>query len=231
MGFRRLVAILILLACIVCARAASAAVIMLGTAPGTTAGGKPVSAIAKFTTSANQVIVLLSNLQPDPDSVVQCLSGLQFTVSTGQSSGTLASSSGIERTITDTGTYSDGASAATGWELSTEGASLKLDLLPTATAPEHTIIGPPNASNLYPSGNGSIDGGSHNPFMGESATFTITVPGVTAGSSISDAIFQFNTAGKTTANAVTVPEPGSALFLLLCAGVFARRQNHRTSRR
>ena len=97
MGSGRLAAMLLLLMCLASARVASAAIIMLGTAPGATAGGKPISAIATFTTSANQVSILLRNLQPDPDSVVQCLSGLQFTVSTGQNSGTLASSSGIER--------------------------------------------------------------------------------------------------------------------------------------
>src|SRR5437762_3011995 len=80
-----------------------AALITLITPAGSNTGGQPVSAKATFTTAANQVTILLENLQANPSSVVQNLSGLQFSFSTGQNTGTLASSSGVERNIADDG--------------------------------------------------------------------------------------------------------------------------------
>src|SRR5690242_8418620 len=116
---------------VTCCLASHAAVIGFDTPTGATTGGMPVSARATFTTSANQVTVLLENLQANPTSIVQCLSGLQFTISSGQSAGSLSSSSGIERNINTDGTYADAGSAPTGWDLSTAGSDLKLNLLGT----------------------------------------------------------------------------------------------------
>src|SRR5262245_43681654 len=106
---------------ITCSLAANAAIIGFNTPTGATAGGQPVNASVTFTTSANQVGIVLTNLQANPTSVVQCLSGLQFTVSSGQSSGSLSSSSGTERNIASDGTYADAGTASTGWALSTVG--------------------------------------------------------------------------------------------------------------
>jgi hypothetical protein len=220
MRSRSLSAMIALLTCLF-SSSTFAAVISLATPVGADTG-QPVSAKATFTTSAGQIIVLLENLQADPKSAVQCLSGITFTVSTGQNSGTLASSSGTERTIAGDGTYTDGGSAAIGWALSTVGSSLKLDLLSTGTAPTHTIIGPPDGSNQYGNANSSLKG-THNPFIAQSGTFTINVPGVTAASTISTATFQFNTSPGS--NIVGVPEPASAMLMsLLAAGAIARRQ-------
>jgi hypothetical protein len=221
MRFKSLGAMIALLAGLL-SPSAFAAVISLVTPVGADTG-QPVSAKATFTTSAGQIIVLLENLQADPRSAVQCLSGLTFTVSTGQNSGTLASSSGTERTIAGDGSYSDGGSAPIGWALSTSGSSLKLDLLSTGISPTHTIIGPPNGSNAYGNANNSITGGTHSPFIAQSGTFTINVPGVTATSTITAATFQFNTSPGSTI--VGIPEPASALLVgLLGAGASARRQ-------
>jgi hypothetical protein len=200
-----------------------AALITLTTPAGATTGGQPVSAKVTFTTSANQVGIVLQNLQPDPASVVQCLSGLQFTLGSGQTTGTLTASSGMERSIDSTGAFTDGSLAPLGWDLSTVGSSLKLNLLGTPTAPMHTIIGPPDGANIYASGNGSIRSGAHSPFIGLSASFTLNVPGVTAQSTISSAIFQFNTAGNN--NVTGTPEPGTlALAGLAACGAMVRRK-------
>ena len=86
MQFRRICTLIAVLAAIATARVTSAAVITFGMPIGSTAGGQPVNASAKFTTSADQVVVELRNLQPDPTSVIQCLSGLQFTISSEISS-------------------------------------------------------------------------------------------------------------------------------------------------
>ncbi len=204
-----------LLASMVVPGTASAAVIAYQTPAGSSSGGQPVDAKATFTTSANQVQVKLENLQADPRSVTQCLSGLQFTVSTGQSSGSLTSSSGVERTVASDGTFVDGSATAMGWSLSTVGGDLKLNLLGTPTAPDHTIIGPADGSNVYSNANSSITNGVHSPFAALSATFAMNVPGVTAASSISATTFQFNTSPGSTVIA-SVPEPAA----LSCLAVF-----------
>src|SRR5215470_10283724 len=69
------------------------------TPTGSTAGGQPVDATATFTTGAGIVTITLSNLQANPTSVVQALSDLDFVLSNGATSGTLASSSGQDLTV------------------------------------------------------------------------------------------------------------------------------------
>jgi hypothetical protein len=216
--------------CVIALTAASApgALISFITPGNATGGGQPVSAEATFTTSANQVTILLENLQANPTSVVQCLSGLQFRLSTFQNAGTLGTSSGVERNIAGDGSFTDIGAAAVGWSLATAGPDLKLNLLNTPTAPDHTIIGPPDGSNLYSNANGSIVNGTHSPFIGLSASFTLNVPGVTAQSTVSSAIFQFNTSAGTTVPGITItqfPEPGTlALAGLAACGAMIRRK-------
>lgn len=198
---------------IVFVRSAGAALIVYETPAGALQGSLPVSARATFTTSANQVHIVLENLQADPKSVVQCLSGLEFTLDSGQTSGSLQSSLGQELSIAGTlpTDVSLSGMSSTGWSLATVGSSLKLNLLGTPTAPDHTIIGPPAGSGAYANANNSITGGTHSPFLSLSATFTLDVPGVTSTSRINSAIFQFNTSpGSETTG---VPEPASPLLV------------------
>ena len=202
---------------------ASGAMIVVGTPAASTTGGQPVSARATITTGANQVVVFLENLQADPKSVTQALSGFQFHLTTGQTTGTLASSSGKERVVNGNGSFVDGATVATGWSLGASGSDLKLNLLGTPTAPNHTIIGPPNASNLYANSNPSINNGVHSPFFGLNATFTLNVPGVTAASQVTDAIFQFNTGPGNTITGF-IPEPGTISALAAMALLSVRRR-------
>lgn len=198
-------------------RSTDAALLFVNTPGGSTTGGLAVSAKATVTTSANQVVILLENLQADPRSVTQALSGFQFHLNTGHADGSLTSSSGIERTIADTGAFTNGGSAASGWGLSKVGSDLKLNLLGMPTAPNHTIIGPPGAGNLYSNANSSIKNGTHSPFFGESATFTLSVPGVTAASTVTSATFQFNTSGGNMVLGNTAPEPASGAMVMTIA--------------
>jgi hypothetical protein len=85
---------------------------------------------------------------------------------------------------------------------------LHLTVLGTAISPKHTIIGAPDASNLYSSANGSITGGSHNPFLAGPVSFSLTVAGVTASTVITNAIFSFNTTAGTEVPGIPgIPEP------------------------
>src|SRR3954470_23165427 len=94
---------------------AQASFIQADSSPGTSLNGLPVKVRATFTTSANTLSILLTNLQGDPQSNVQNISGLRFAITTGQTSGSLTSSSGKERTVNSNRTFTDGSDKSTGW--------------------------------------------------------------------------------------------------------------------
>lgn len=184
--------------------------------PGFT-GGLPLSVAATFTTLANEVQISVTNNQANPTSVIQNLSDLVFTLSTGQNSGSILSSSAAERTVNSGGTFTTGPTVSTGWALSTNGSGLELNVLGTVVGPAHTLIGPPDGTNLYSNANGSIAGnGPHNPFLFGPMLFDLSIPGVTSASDISSVVFSF---GTTDGNDVPgtpgapVPEPATLLLV------------------
>jgi hypothetical protein len=195
--------------------AAQATPISFVTPTGSTdAAGDPVNAKVTFTMGAGTVTILLENKQTGEKDVGQNLSDLLFTMSTGQNSGTLSSSSGLERTVAGNKTFTDGSTVAAGWVLSTSGTNLLLDVLsgPGNSGPAHTILGLPTGSS-YPNAMGSIAGnGPHNPFLAESATFVVSVPGVTAASTISGATFSFGTTAGDNIPGIPVPEPSTLIL-------------------
>jgi hypothetical protein len=143
------------------------------------------------------ITITLTNLEANPTGVAQNLSDLFFTTSGGlTTSAVLTSSSGTERTVNADGTFTDGSTVATGWGLDSglPLGTIHLDDLNGFDGPEHTIIGPSDGTGVYSNANGSILGnGPHNPFLAQTATFAIFVPGVTAGTAITSATFSFNT--------------------------------------
>jgi hypothetical protein len=210
-----------------------AAVITYHTPAGSELDDLPVHAEAEFTTGNGQLTIELRNLQADPRSVIQNVSDLFFKVSTGQTDGTIASSLGVPREIDGDGGYDDGAPVDTGWKLESvvldDMTFFHLVVLGTTIGPAHTLIGPPNAgTDNYDDAKGSIAGNMpHNPFLAEEATFVIDIEGLTANSTVTDAIFSFGTeAGE---NIVGVPEPAALTLagLALVAGVlaFSRRRS------
>jgi hypothetical protein len=214
-------------------RPAKATFTLFSTPAGSTVTDGAVNASVSFTTLANEVKITLQNLEADPRSVGQNLSALFFTVDTGQHSGSVLSSSGLERTVKGDGTFVDGSDVAAGWVLSGVGSAIQLDVLSGAghAGPAHTIIGAPNASSQeYGNANASIAGnGPHNPFLAGPVTFNLSVPGVTAGSKVSTVRFQFGTTDGSNQIAVnqssTVPEPGVMGVLVVGAvmGMYRRR--------
>jgi hypothetical protein len=179
-----------------------------------TIDGLPVSATVNFTVdSVNDLIYVdIVNNQANPTSVIQCISGLSFTLSTGQTSGSLSSFSADARTIADGGAFTDAAAVTTHWQLQSGvtvlgGIGLKLNDL-VGSQPINTIIGP----GPYNLANPSITGSSHEPvWFGDNSTFgpvefVLSVPGITAGTVVTNPQFFFGTEGA-------VPIPPSALLL------------------
>jgi hypothetical protein len=76
--------------------------------------------------------------------------------------------------------------------------------------PEHVLLGPPDGSDVYSAATGSIAGnGPHNPFLNGTATFLLTVPGLTADTTVTGATFSFGTTEGS--NVVGVPEGGGSV--------------------
>jgi hypothetical protein len=193
------------------------------TAAGTSSGGNMENASATFTTSLNSIHVTLDNFLSNPKTVAQNISDLFFTLSTGQTSGTLTSSSGREVTVASSGSYTLGPTVSTGWTLTSSGGSLLLEVLGTSTAPTHTIIGPSDngtyVGGSYSNANSSIAGNSsHNPFLKNTVSFDLMVIGVTDLTTVTGATFSFGTAaGNNLAGVATVPEPSTWMLLLVGA--------------
>lgn len=215
----------------VCAMAGS---VTFFTPAGSTIGGEPVNAQAIFTTGAGTLTITLQDLQANPTDVGQLLSDLQFTLSTGDTTASLFSSSADFITIASNGSVTDNGTGSTGWGFGsgTLGAGNYLlcvicgaGVSAGGTPPSEAIIGP----GPYTSANPSIAGnGPHNPFINQTATFTIHDSNITASTVVSKVTFSFGTAFGSNVIGVPTPEPRSTVVILaafaLMAVVYRRRK-------
>ncbi len=196
-------------------------------AMGTTSGGYDVNSSATFQTSLNSITVTLSNFLANPASIQQNLSGLFFTLSMPPSAAsTLNSSSGTELSVAANGSYTLGPTGSTGWSFSSADDVFTLKV---SGMREHTLIGPSNngtySGGTYSNGNNSIKGNSaNNPFLKSDITFTISAPGVTDATTITDARFRFGIGNDSCLLASqAVPEPSTWAFMALgVAGLLGR---------
>lgn len=186
------------------------------TPPGATEpnAGQPVSAMANFSLSGNTLTITLANTLPGVADAGQLLTDIFFTLS-ATATPTLSSQIGDLIDIGKHGAVTDLGSSTLGWGFgsatvnSIDGFELCVICQggPTGSAgPSQGILGP------SPNGNGSINGNkAHNPFVNQTATFTLT--DVPAGATAGNVIFSFSTAGGDNVPASPVPEPASLLLL------------------
>jgi hypothetical protein len=210
------------------------------TPSGSTSGGGPVNAEADLTTSAGSITITLKDLQANPTDAAQLVSDLSFTVGNGGSTTGSAQTgaSSQELTVNGNGTFNIGANlttvAAVGWVYTTTSTTGTLDVLqgPGHAGPAHLIIGLPGGPT-YGNANGSIAGnGPHNPFLNQSATFTITAPNVSADTTITGVVFSFGTTeGASLIRGQMVPEPSSLVLGLVGLGLVGSIGLHRRRRR
>jgi hypothetical protein len=225
--------ILVCFPALLCAVATQATTITYVTPSGSATTGGAVDASALFTTGAGTLDITLNNLEANPTDVAQLVSDLDFVLSTGQTVGTLTSSSGQQITVNSGGTFTLGSTGSTGWGLNNAvGGGLQLDAL-GFVGPAGLIIGPPSGSGTYSNANGSIAGNpAHNPFLNQTATFDLSVAGVTAATTITSATFSFGTTagidvpGTPGTPVSGVPEPATWGMLgtgLLALSIFGKR--------
>ena len=216
-------------AMVACAAVSQASTITYITPSGSSTGGGPVNASATFTTGAGALSITLTDLQANPTDVAQLLSDLDFALSNGATTGSLTSSSGQEITVAGNGTFTTGSNLSTGWGVNNNVmGGIQLDAL-GFVGPAHLIIGPPSGGGTYSNANGSIAGnGPHNPFLNQTATFNLSIAGVTAATTITSATFSFGTTAgvNVTGTPSPVPEPATAALLgfgLLVVGAARRK--------
>lgn len=198
------------------------------TPTGSTTSGGSVNAEADFTINNGSVTIALTNYLKNPKSIAQLISGLTFDI-TGASAGPGSLStvnSGLISTINAGGSYTAGVSdPLTRWTATKTGININLTTMSGGT-PDRLIIGPDSAGGFnsggtfgdYANANPSITG-IHNPSVLGTAYFTITTPGVTSTSTLSNVIFQFGTTPgiDTVKGQFVAPAPNAALLVL--AGV------------
>lgn len=165
------------------------------TPSGSSTGDGAVDATATFDiTSPGTLQITLTDLLANPTSVGQLISDLKFVLSGGQTSGSISSSSGQQVSIDGSGKPTLGSTTSTGWGLNNNvSGGLQLDAL-GFVGPAGLIIGPPGSDGTYGNANGSIAGNKpHNPFINGTATFTLSIAGLTTDETITSAVFSFGT--------------------------------------
>lgn len=218
------------------------------TPSGSMSDGGDVSATAVFSLVGDVLTIQLSNLEQNPTSAGQLISGLEFNVSSGGSA-TLNSAMGVTASIdANTGAYSpsSGAQSLPKWEVTGGSGSYVLDafkfVLPTPEAPYDMIIGPDNqggfsGAGLYSNANSSITNPNHSPDVLGTGTFSVTVDGLSSLSQISGVTFEFGTGPDTFIPGVPgtrmapTPEPttiiSGALMLVPLSVQFIRKMRER----
>ncbi len=199
------------------------------TAPGATSGGNPISADADFTFNTNLLTLTLTDSLAGPTTVGQNISGISFTITalSGTTPTLVPYTSPAPHTVAPeivtitsgvpTFSTNGGAGFDPGWAVTVGSGNFALNgLTGSVNGPAYTIVGPPGSG--YPT-NGSLDTGSHNPFIYTSAEWVFNIVDLPATEfQVTNVVFTFGTAGTDTFSCSVpgnceAPEPSSWLLL------------------
>jgi len=177
----------------------------------------PVTASVTFTTGAGFMNITLQDLQANPRNEDQLVSGLEFAVTGLRGTSTLSSSLADQITLNSRGRITGSRIGPTGWDLDSLGNWLIL-----STFERREIIGP----GPYTNANGSIAGNQwDNPFLNQTATFTVMNRSITANTTIQEAVFWFGDDDWVVGvphggpGPVGEPTPEPCTFVLLASGL------------
>jgi hypothetical protein len=168
-----------------------------------------LSAQATLTTSTDQIIVDLTSLITDPTSIGQEVSSIEFTLGDIPTSVTLAGATGTLIDVAADGSVTPNAGTIDHWGVALNSSTGQVTLETAGLAavggqPIDLIIG---MANSYPSANSSITG--HNPQIQGTGTFTLSLPGITADTTVTNVMFNFGTGPDTVLPGTTSGGPGT----------------------
>ncbi len=178
-----------------------------------TSQSQPVSATATITTGTNSLSIVLTNLESNPTSISQSISGIELNLSSTPTSAALSSATGSLIDLSG-GVAVPVSGSISHWSAALSGGAVYLATAGTGAPggqPIDLIIGPAPYTNA----NSSF--GSHQPHIQTTATFNLTVPGITSTTVVTAAAIEFGTTPDAIVSAVKTPEPMS--LLLLASGV------------
>ena len=173
-------------------------------ASGTGADGAE-NAAATITVKNDQIIIVLSSGQVNPTGAGQEVSGIRFTLGNTPISASLTSASGTLIDIVAGGTVTSHAGVIDHWGVAQSGATLTLATAGAGSVggkPTDLIIGPGPYTNANP----SITG--RDPQIQGPATFILSAPGVTLGTTITSVGIEFGTGPD---NVLTATQTGSTV--------------------
>jgi hypothetical protein len=209
---RWLGAIVLFSGCVFFASTASATLLSF---VGTSIDGHAVSGTANITVGAGTATIVLTNTTTTTHDAGELLTGIDLSL--GGATLSLATKTGIERTVAGNGSFTDTGSAQNiTWSLNSQGSgNYQLDFSPDAT---DAILGPPSGGD-YAGANNSIDGNpGHNPFVALTATYTLTGGALTANTPITVTHFLYGT-GPDPATGTITPSPEPSTLVLMCLGL------------
>ena len=197
-----------------------------------TFGSLPVAFEATIITDVNSVTVTLDAFTSNPTADTQTISGLQFVLNFADpNTPAFSSETGQLITIASNGIWSNTSGSIDHWEVKgvagSSSTTVSLDVFSGGT-PHDLIIGDPAGDNKYDSANNSVTGNSHQPWVHNSATFVVSMLGITANTQITSATFNVGTTASQSVSAIlAAPEPGSFLLMSLAVvpfGVYLRKR-------